>query len=166
MSDQSSCSMHMTHQSSKSDLTNSAVLVILELADEVAIGKRMHVRDQSSKSYLINSAVCLSGCYMWGRKIIRLENEIAHYPKLLFFILFNIKTASLQGEQISRLRIPFQSILHSYKYHSKFDRFFICILCFLLVSHIKTDTSDWRDIYSFEIHHTLVYFRHTVLFQI
>ena len=60
MSDQSSCSMHVTDQSSKSDLTNSAVLVMLELTDEVAIGKRMHVIDQSSK--LINRAVCLSGC--------------------------------------------------------------------------------------------------------
>ena len=50
MNDQSSCSMHVTDQSSKSDLTNSAVLVMLELTDEVAIGKRMHVIDQSSKS--------------------------------------------------------------------------------------------------------------------
>ena len=47
VSDQSSCSMHVTDQTSKSDLTNSAVLVMLELADEVAIGKRMHVIDQS-----------------------------------------------------------------------------------------------------------------------
>ena len=63
MSDQSSCSMHVTDQSSKSDLTNSAVLVMLELADEVTIGKWMQVIDQSSKSHLINSAaVCLSGC--------------------------------------------------------------------------------------------------------
>ena len=54
--------MHVTDQSSKSDLTNSAVLVMLELADEVAIGKRMHAIHQSSKSHLINSAVCLSGC--------------------------------------------------------------------------------------------------------
>ena len=43
MSDQSSCSMHVTDQSSKSDLTSSAVLVMLELTDEVATGKRMHV---------------------------------------------------------------------------------------------------------------------------
>ena len=35
---------------------------MLELTDEVAIGKRMHVIDQSSKSHLINRAVCLSGC--------------------------------------------------------------------------------------------------------
>ena len=62
MSDQSSCSMHVTDQSSKSDLTSSAVLVMLELTDEVATGKRMHVIDQSSKSQLINRAVCLSGC--------------------------------------------------------------------------------------------------------
>ena len=54
--------MHVTDQSSKSDLTNSAVLVMLELTDEVAIGKRMHVIDQSSKSQFINRAVCLSGC--------------------------------------------------------------------------------------------------------
>ena len=62
MSDQSSCSMHVTDQTSKSDLTNSAVVVMLKLTDEVAIGKRMHVIDQSSKSQLINRAVCLSGC--------------------------------------------------------------------------------------------------------
>ena len=61
MSDQSSCSMHVTDQSSKSDLTNSAVLVMLELTDEVAIRKRMHVIDQSSKSHLINRAVSLCG---------------------------------------------------------------------------------------------------------
>ena len=54
--------MHVTDQSSKSDLTNSTVLVMLELTDEVAIGKRMHVIDQSSKSQLINGAVCVSGC--------------------------------------------------------------------------------------------------------
>ena len=54
--------MHVTDQSSKSDLTNSAVLVVLELTDEVAIGKHMHVIDQSSKLQLINGAVCLSGC--------------------------------------------------------------------------------------------------------
>ena len=54
--------MHVTDQSSKSDLTNSAVLVMLELTDEVAIGKRMHVIDQSSKSQLINRVVYLSGC--------------------------------------------------------------------------------------------------------
>ena len=35
---------------------------MLELTDEVAIGKRMHVIDQSSKLHLINRAVCLSGC--------------------------------------------------------------------------------------------------------
>ena len=35
---------------------------MLELTDEVAIGKRMHVIDQSSKSHLINRAVCLGGC--------------------------------------------------------------------------------------------------------
>ena len=52
----------MTDQSSKSDLTNGAVLVMLELTDEVAIGKHMHVIDQSSKLHLINRAVCLSGC--------------------------------------------------------------------------------------------------------
>ena len=44
----------MTDQSSKSDLTNSAVLVMLELTDEVAIVKRMHEIDQSSKSHFIN----------------------------------------------------------------------------------------------------------------
>ena len=53
--------MHVTDQSSKSDLTRSAVLVMMELTDEVAPGKRMHVLDQSSKSQLINWAVCLSG---------------------------------------------------------------------------------------------------------
>ena len=49
MSDQSSCSMHVTDQSSKSDLTNSDVLVMLELTDEVAIGKRMHVNRSKFK---------------------------------------------------------------------------------------------------------------------
>ena len=79
-----SCSMHVTDQSSKSDLTNSAVLVMLKLTDEVAIGKRMHVIVQSSKWHLNNRAVCLSGCHTWGRKIIRLKNEIANYPKSPF----------------------------------------------------------------------------------
>ena len=62
------CSMHVTDQSSKSDLTNSAVLVMLELTDEVAIGKRMHVIDQSSKSQLINRAqYVLVAVYTWGK---------------------------------------------------------------------------------------------------
>ena len=59
VSDQSSCSMHVTDQSSKSDLTNSAFLVMLELTNEVAIGKRIHVIDQSSKSHLIKRAVAV-----------------------------------------------------------------------------------------------------------
>ena len=85
MSDQSSCSMHVTDQSSKSGLTNSAVLVMLELTDEVATGKRMHVIDQSPKSQLIDRAVCLSGClHVREKKIIRLKNEVAHYPKSPF----------------------------------------------------------------------------------
>ena len=59
---------------------------MLELTDEVAIGKRMHVIDQSSKSQLINRAVCLSGCLHVREKntVIRLKNEVAHYPKSPF----------------------------------------------------------------------------------
>ena len=40
----------------------NGALVMLELTDEVAIGKRMHVTDQSSMSHLINRAAYLSGC--------------------------------------------------------------------------------------------------------
>ena len=36
---------------------------------------------------------------------------------------------------------------------------------FLLVSLVETATSDWRDVYSFEIRPTYVDFRHTMLFQ-
>ena len=35
----------------------------------------------------------------------------------------------------------------------------------LRVSLVETATSDWRDIYSFEIRRTYVDFRHTMLFQ-
>ena len=154
--------MHVTDQSSKSDLTNSAVLVMLELTDEVAIGKRMHVIDQSSKSQLINRAVCLSGCLQVREKNNPFEKWGCSLSEIAIFVLFNIKTASLQGEQISRLRIPFQSILLSYKYHLKFDRFSICVF----VSLVETATSDSRDIYSFEIRCTYVYFRHTMLFPV
>ena len=52
--------MHVTDQSSKSDLTNSAVLVMLELTDEVAVGKRMHVIDQSSTDQQLDQQGCMS----------------------------------------------------------------------------------------------------------
>ena len=39
------------------------------------------------------------------------------------------------------------------------------VINFLLVSLVETATSDWRDIDSFEIRCTYVYFRHTMLFQ-
>lgn len=86
-----------------------------ELTKELAITKRMHVIDQSWKSHLINRPVCLGAC-LHVRDKSNLTNDIAHYPKSPFS-LFNIKTASLQGEQISRLRIPFHSIFLPCKYH-------------------------------------------------
>ena len=58
MSDQSSCSMHVTDQSSKSDLTNSAVLVMLELNDEVAIGA--YARDRSKFKVAFDQQGCMS----------------------------------------------------------------------------------------------------------
>ena len=128
----------MTDQSSKSDLTNSAVLVMLvELTDEIAIGKRMHVIDQSSKSQLINRAVCLSGCLHVREKNNPFEEWGCSLSEIAIFILFNIKNASLQGEQISRLRIPFKSILLSYKYHLKFDRFSIYVLSIYCLFHLS-----------------------------
>ena len=99
MSDQSSCLMHVTDQSSKSDLTNSAVLVMLELTDEVAIGKRMHVIDQSSKSQLINRVVCLSDCLHVREKNNTFEERGCSLSEIAIFFLFNIKTASLQGNK-------------------------------------------------------------------
>ena len=121
----------------------------------------MYARDRSKFKVAFNQQGCLSGCLHVTDK----NNSFEEYLKIAIFILFNIKTASLQGEQISGLRIPFQFLL-PYKYHSKFDRFAICVLCFLLISLVdETATSDWTDIYSFEIRHTYVYFHHTMLFQ-
>ena len=56
MSDQSSCSMHVTDQSSKSDLTNSAVLVMLELTNEVA----NYARDRSKFKVAVDQRGCMS----------------------------------------------------------------------------------------------------------
>ena len=107
----------------------------------------------------------LSGCLHVREKNNPFEEWDCSLSEIAIFILFDIKTASLQGEQISRLRIRFQSILLPQKYHSKFDRFAICALCFFIVSLVETATSDWTDIYSLEIRHTYIYFCHTMLFQ-
>ena len=108
----------------------------------------------------------LTGLYVHVReKNNPFEEWDCSLSEIAIFILFTHKNCFTSRETNIQIKnslpkhFAFIQISLEIRSHS------ICVLCFLLVSLVETASSDWRDIYSFEIPGTYVYFRHAMLFH-